>query len=188
LASDGSLRANWMHRPGAPGGPHLRYAREDVSRLQVTVWAPENAKDTVLAARLQRDGWGRAGPLGPERVVHGPDYTVVCDDDPGWFWRPSAEHPTLRMFYRGYGGKKGYIYEFRVDDRLKLLETGVTWATWDCLGQLLVARQGRIERYTLADLQRGLPSFVRDLESLSPPPRRKVLGTLWRWLTCWLRA
>ncbi len=85
----------------------------------------------------------------------------------GWqrgLWRPSPEHPELR--YWEFRGK----FEFELFTHPKLLK-GAQWATWDSLGQLLVARKGWIERYTLHDLAapQPLPSFSLDLNPLERP-------------------
>lgn len=122
-----------------------------------------------LERRLQRDGWQRAGDFGTERQISLKHtiYSVLHEGDAGWAWRPTAKHPTLRMYYRGYfvGGS---TYEFQLEDSA-LLGLDVDWATWDCLGQLLVSRKGCLEAYGLRDLRKGRPSFRHDLEGLVPP-------------------
>jgi hypothetical protein len=92
---------------------------------------------------------------------------VVCADDPGWTLRPSRAHPTLFMCFRGYL-VGGYTFEFRLEGS-DLLGPEVDWACWNCDGDLLVARSGAIERHTLRDLERGAPTFRRDLAGLTPP-------------------
>jgi hypothetical protein len=78
------------------------------------------------------------------------------------------------MFYRG-SLVHGYTFEFRLDDS-DTLDPSVDWATWDAKGDLLVARQGAIQRYTLGGLKNGSPDFSADLESLNPPANNAQLG------------
>lgn len=87
----------------------------------------------------------------------------------GWrsgSWRPTSDHPDLMS--REFNDR----WTFALGSHAHLLD-GATWATWDSLGQLLVAQRGWIERYTLADLKstEPKPSFTVDLNSLEPPPR-----------------
>jgi hypothetical protein len=125
----------------------------------------------VLYPRMTRDGWQRAGPLGPCRELKGGGkYRVVCESDPGWSWRPTSRHPVLRAFYRGYLAH-GHTFQFGLDRHPNVLDRDVDWATWDCLGQLLVARGGAVERWRLPDLAAGRPSFRLDLEDLKPPAK-----------------
>ncbi|WP_018969583.1 hypothetical protein [Rubritalea marina] len=127
----------------------------------------------ILDFRLERDGWQRQGEMTEDRVIylkHSP-YSTISDDDPGWAWQPTSKHPTLRMFYRGYL-VGGYTFEFQLDGH-EILGPDVTWATWDFKGDLLVARKGRIERYTLDALKTGTPIFSHNLEDLSLPTHGK---------------
>jgi hypothetical protein len=71
------------------------------------------------------------------------------------------------MLSRGHS-VHGYTFEFRLDDS-DILDPSVDWATWDAKGDLLVARQGAIQRYTLGGIKNGSPDFSADLESLHPP-------------------
>lgn len=125
----------------------------------------------ILSCRLERDGWKREGAFTEDKEISLKHslYSTLCLDDPGWSWRPTAEHPVLRMFYRGYL-VHGYTFEFKLDDS-SILDPQVDWATWDAKGDLLVAREGAIERYSLDALRRGTPDFLMNLESLTPPPR-----------------
>jgi hypothetical protein len=128
----------------------------------------------ILSERLDRDGWKREGDFVEDREIalkHS-SYSTLCIDDPGWSWQPSPRHPVLRMFYRGYL-VSGYTFEFRLDDS-DVLDPSVDWATWDAKGDLLVARAGAIQRYTLESLETGLPSFSADLESLIPPQLKEA--------------
>lgn len=123
----------------------------------------------ILSHRLKRDGWKREGDFGENQKIslkHS-SYSTLCLEDPGWSWQPTSEHPVLRMFYRGYL-VHGYTFEFVLDGS-KLLDAEVDWATWDMKGDLLVARRGAIERYSLSGLKTGVPDFLFDLEHLIPP-------------------
>jgi hypothetical protein len=64
----------------------------------------------------------------------------------------------------------GYTFAFSLDKYPGLLD-GASWATWDSSGNLWVARPGLVEKFTLADLRHGKPSFSLDVEELAPPPR-----------------
>jgi hypothetical protein len=125
----------------------------------------------ILSHRLERDGWKREGDFGEDQNIslkHS-SYSKLCVDDPGWSWQPSPKHPVLRMYYRGYL-VHGYTFEFRLEDS-DILDPEVDWATWDAKGDLLVARVGSIQRYTLAGLKNGSPVFSIDFEHLSPPTK-----------------
>lgn len=125
----------------------------------------------ILSHRLERDGWKREGEFGKDKQIElkHSSYSTLCLDDPGWSWQPTSKHPILRMFYRGYL-VSGYTFEFQLEGS-DLLDPDVDWATWDSKGDLLVARQGVVERYTLGALKRGKPDFTLDLENLIPPRR-----------------
>lgn len=125
----------------------------------------------ILGHRLERDGWKREGAFGKDQVVSLKhcSYASLCVDDPGWSWRPTPRHPVLRMFYRGYL-VHGYTFEFQLEGST-ILDARVDWATWSAKGDLLVARQGLVHRYSLAGLASGSPDFSYDLESLAPPPK-----------------
>jgi hypothetical protein len=130
---------------------------------------PHGEDEGVLYERLERDGWKRAGPFGTmRRLKEARTYTVVCENDPGWYWKPSTAHPTLRMFYLGYL-KHGRTFSFALEGYPHLLDNSVDWATWDALGSLVVARGGGVERYLLNDLAGGRPGFSLSLENLMPP-------------------
>ena len=127
----------------------------------------------VLYARLERDGYKRVGPFGQERVVKKNGYSVYCDDDPGWVIRPTSAHPELRVRYRGYFSDRGRVFEWDLPEHPDLLDKHVSWATYDSLGQLVVARLGVVYRYSLSALLAHKPSAVFDLESLQRPERRE---------------
>lgn len=128
----------------------------------------------VLYPRLERDGFRRIGPLGEEVVVPGIGYHTVCKNDPGWVVRPSRSHPELRLRYRGYSSGHGRIFEWDLPEHPGLLDDKVCWATYDSLGQLIVAREGILYRYQLKDLLDHKPSAVIDLEPLERPAPKTI--------------
>lgn len=131
----------------------------------------------ILCHRLERDGWKREGDFGKdlEITLKHSSYSTLCVEDPGWSWQPSLKHPKLRMYYRGYL-VHGYTFEFSLEDS-DVIDPEVEWATWDAKGDLLVAREGSIFRYTLESLKTGFPTFSMDLEHLSPPTKIAQGGT-----------
>ncbi len=56
-----------------------------------------------------------------------------------------------------------------MDEYPHLLDIYVDWAVWDALGQLIVARQGAVEKYRLEDFGKKRPMFQRSFEDLKPP-------------------
>lgn len=125
----------------------------------------------ILTHRLERDGWKREGDFGKDQKIslkHS-SYSTLSVDDPGWSWQPTSKHPKLQMFYRGYL-VHGYTFEFRLEGS-DLLDPDVDWATWDAKGDLLVARHGSIQRYSLDGLKNRSPDFSFDLEGLTPPEK-----------------
>ncbi len=122
----------------------------------------------ILLSRLERDGWKREGDPGEEKEISlkNSSYSKLCLNDPGWSWRPTPQHPMLRMYYRGYL-VGGYTFEFQLEGS-DLLDPEIDWATWDAKGDLLVARRGGVEKYSLSALKTGIPDFSMDLEHLTP--------------------
>ncbi|WP_190429835.1 hypothetical protein, partial [Coleofasciculus sp. FACHB-712] len=116
-------------------------------------------------------GWTRAGDNygNNVKVENSKTYTVKCENDDGWYWQPSREHPTLRMYYRGFL-QRGYTFKFRLDEYPDLLDS-IDWATWDFLGNLVFAKQGTLYKYKLRDFKKGKPSFCKDLEFLEQPKK-----------------
>ncbi len=122
-----------------------------------------------LGHRFERDGYRKTEP------IQMPDVSFFgrCKQ-PGkisWVHQPSKDHPSLRATYIGEYVSSGRVVFFDLPEFPDLLGFGVTWATYDCLGQLIVARLGALERYTLDDIRLGKPSFRLDLEGLVPPDR-----------------
>ncbi len=120
-------------------------------------------------ARMERDGWVRAGPL-PDLPGRATGIGWPLDDPYGWRLRPRPDLPALRMFARGYLYSQGDCYDYALDGHAGLLDDRVSWAGYDGAGRLIVARGAAVERYTRADLARGAPSFRYDLGDLMPPP------------------
>jgi hypothetical protein len=51
------------------------------------------------------------------------------------------------MVYRGYFFGRGRVFTYSLDDYPELLDAHVTWAGYDGVGRLVVARSGAVERY-----------------------------------------
>jgi hypothetical protein len=94
---------------------------------------------SALFSRLPRDGWTR--------------------DEDGWSCQPSRQHPRLRM---------SRSLAFSLDEHPGFLD-GTDWAAWDVFGNLVVARGGGVERYSVRSLESGRPDFSRSFEDLTPP-------------------
>jgi hypothetical protein len=127
----------------------------------------ESEYEAPFYRRLKRDGWQREGD--PSEA---PRQGTGDGRDSGWSIRPTSHHPALRMYDRGYSRRRGdVVYEYALDDFSALLDTTVEWAGWDTAGRLVIARVGAVERFTLADLATGTPSFRFDLNDMTPPSR-----------------
>ena len=87
--------------------------------------------------------------------------------------QPTPEHPAIRLFNPRSTTGRGRI---EVDGLDLALDPARDWACYDSRGHLLIARLGRVERWSLRDLKAGQPGFVRDLESLVPPERPGTEG------------
>jgi hypothetical protein len=112
---------------------------------------------------MERDGWRRAGPAESTKKL------AAMRNDTGWEHQPSGKHPLLRCFYRGYRDQQGRTFEFGLEGHPDVVDLTVDWATWDSIGQLVVARSGGIEKYRLSDLAKGKTTFSRCFEDLEPP-------------------
>jgi hypothetical protein len=73
----------------------------------------------------------------------------------------------LKVRFAGYL-EHGYTFDFWFDEYPELL-ADASWANWDSVGALWVARPGLVEQYTPSDLRRGTPSFTLDVEEFEPP-------------------
>lgn len=125
----------------------------------------------LIYARLERDGWRRSGDNYGEEVEfsYSKRFIIECIGDEGWHWKPTRNHPTLRMYYKGYCSQKGYVFEFNIDEYPHLLDSTAKSVTWDFLGNLVFAKQGKIYKYKLDDFKKKQPSFCKDLNTLVPP-------------------
>lgn len=123
-----------------------------------------------MFSRFEGYGFRRLGAL-EEAVLWDPgQYVVIWENDPGWGLRPTPSHPELRVRYRGFSG-----FEWDLPEHPGFLDEHVSCAAYDALGQLIVARQGILTRYCLADLLTHTPSATFDLESLERPARPSEL-------------
>lgn len=130
--------------------------------------------DGVYIARLLRDGYSAQ----PKTTVadtsdYGPTVSLYAADErlaDNWTIQPTTDHPVLRVTYLGHFENRGTVYRFDLPDYPDLLDYKVTSAAYDCLGQLIVARRGALERYTFNDIAKGKPSIRLDLEDLEPHP------------------
>ncbi len=116
-------------------------------------------------ARLMREGWrqletsqGSGRPL----QKNGSSF----NDPREWVCQPSKSHPTLSIVRRP--SREGNRARFALDHPSDLVDNAVEWANWDALGNLIVARQGLLQKYTLADLTTGQPSMSWDLRTITP--------------------
>lgn len=118
--------------------------------------------EMVLYPRLERDGFVRQGEMPKEIRIEPAVYETRVDDDPGWLRKgPVGGMPDLRLRYLGY--REGYRYRFDLPDRPDFLGDDVTWANFDGDGALVLARQGRIERWTPAAMAAQSSPTIFDL-------------------------
>lgn len=175
------LRRNCLIRPmGIPSYAKVPHA--DLPFTISTFDPRDGAEDGgVLYPKLRRDGWkgvqreGKSGGL--LDAIFGTSGQAKSGP---WTNQPTEAHPTLSMRYLGFQVKSRpefRAFEFALEGKPHFL-AGAQWATWDCLGQLLVAQRGLIKRYTLRDLQSAdpEPSFALDLDPLLAPPRSNEVG------------
>lgn len=122
----------------------------------------------IFELRLKRAGWRLLGPMLPVTLQPNSTVSVIPSvSDRHWYCRPTARHPLLRMCYRGsMSGQKEF--DFSLDGFPSVVSADTDWATWDSLGQLLLARAGTVERWTLEDLEHGTPTTKIDFEGLTP--------------------
>lgn len=118
-----------------------------------------------LVARLIREGWRRR-VTGEESAMDTSQANPRLAEQYEWLCQPSKDHPTLRMDRRPL--REGKRVRFALDHPADLIDADVEWANWDALGNLIVARQGMLQKYTLADLASGQPSLSWDLRKMTP--------------------
>jgi len=102
----------------------------------------------VLDYRLKRDGW-------TEGLEGG--YHFSSSGDPSIDMLPLMKRDKV------------YRYPFRLEGVPGDFNDSIFWACYDCLGQLLLAREGRIELYKPDGFDKMTTSFVRDLNDLVRP-------------------
>jgi len=130
----------------------------------------------VLYERLKRDGWKRQGPFGRNTRVPGKQYAIRREGDPGWLLQPGRDLPALRLYYRGYYEGEGRRFEFQMQDIRGVLSPDARWACWDSLDQLLIGRNGCIERGARTDFELWVPSRTIDLSESAAPGQRGSPG------------
>lgn len=141
----------------------IKYIRHDSERF--------GEDEGILYPRLKRDGWQRVFPDGYNEQSERSDYLMR-----NAYWSIQRDHwPEIQLHYRGYKNQVGRIFEFIMPDHPEFFSPKDDWATFDSIGNLIVAREGRIERWAPQDLQRMKPSFYFDINAL-PVPERGQLG------------
>lgn len=131
--------------------PELCFERPEEYRLG-------NSEDLGgIFPRLRRDGFTYSHPADSTGEVG------------VWTRKPTSEHPALSIKYAGY--RDGYKFRFELESHDAVMSPAPDWACYHSRHQLLIARLGRVERWSLRDIKRGEPGFVHDLESLIPPVR-----------------
>ena len=174
------LKTIWdVTGPAFDGGGYWRSrdelvlnCRADHSEALEQRWSSVEARSSnVLGERLKRDGWCPAWPM-PEVTFGAYLRTVpdVAETVPWLSGRPTPQHPALRILYRRHTVARP-TYTFDLEEFPSVLGADTDWATWDARGQLLVARAGAVERWTLEDLERGTPTSKIDFEGLTPSIR-----------------
>lgn len=133
---------------------------------------------SVLYPRMERDGWRRVqnsegqdepGPGAEGLSVLWMEGRFDCEGKGQQHWQlqPSRRHPALRCWFAGYL-QHGYTFRFRVPEEPGLLDDTVDWATYDSLGQLVVARRGVVSVYELTARKNLRCRLELDFESLAP--------------------
>ncbi len=116
-------------------------------------------------ARMLREGWRRLETSQASEHLVKKTYTSF-NDHSEWGCQPSSRHPMLSMVRRPDRG--GNQSSFTLERPSDLLDSAVDWANWDAFGNLIVARQGLLKKYTLTDLATGQPSMSWDLRTITP--------------------
>ena len=123
----------------------------------------------VLYPRLRRDGWIPCNEHWErdERPTDATGWRPFLKEQARWALRPSPLHPTLCFENLGY--REGYSFRFRLREHPGFLDDEVTWATYDCLGQLIVSRRGVVTVWNFHAHSGLSKQHEIDLESLEPP-------------------
>jgi len=142
---------------------NINYLRHDSER-----WGEDEG---VLYARLRRDGWHRELPEGCDE--QGKNRSELLELA---YWSQQRDQwPEIRLHFRGYKAKVGRKFEFIMPDHQEFFSPEDDWATFDAIGNLIVARAGRVERWTPEGLSTNKSSFYFDLNAL-PVPKHGHLG------------
>ena len=142
-----------------------------------------NESDTLVA-----NGWSPASKLLPFSVKktnlsahailnyrrkakgwHSNEANESSETNTTWTSRPTKKHPLLSL-------AEDHRYQqtvFHLEGMPASWNKSIYEACWDCDGNLIVSTAGRVELYTLSDIQRGEPSARYDFEDLLPPWTRK---------------
>ncbi len=132
---------------------------------------PFGEDEGVLYFRLERDGFVYQGKKAPKNWKHAAWMFHIPTALDGWKWSFSKKHPDLWVFQNKYS-ELGRTFRFELSDQPKFLD-GADWVTWDNLGQLIVARAGKVEVYDLRGLKTQKPRWSFDLDDLTPPTRNQ---------------
>ena len=156
---DGRLICNaWFGEIESDVGPNTRVGAPDLVHEFPEGFRLGNNEDLGnIFPRLKRDGFEYDRPANS------------TGEKGTWWKKPTPRHAALGVAYAGY--RNGYKFRFELEGRPEVMDPAPDWACWDSRGHLLVARLGRVERWSLRDIKRGEAGFVRDFEALEPPVR-----------------
>ncbi len=136
----------------------IEYTRHDCDRF--------GEDEGVIYARLIRDGWKWQGQSHVEKKAQHPYIEFA---NAGWLMPSRQGWPPVHLYFRKYESGKGRIFEFDMKGHPDFFSPSDDWATFDTLGNLIIARNGCVEKWTIPDIDTGVPSFVIDLNNLTPP-------------------
>lgn len=135
--------------------------------------------DPIYAERLRRDGWSVAPPTeakeqsfdAPVWIVFDPPHARTLKLTGGGKQRPL----TLRVLTHGYHEKNGRSWVETADvldhDGTTLRDFGrIDWIDTDRNGDILLAREGRLERLRRGEIRGGSPKLVADLHGMAFEP------------------
>lgn len=116
----------------------------DVHARSDGTWPRRSAQ--IFAQRMVRDGWR--------------------NENGYWIRQDTPDGPLIR--FETVGSRK---YRFDSPTHPALFDSKVNFATFDCKGDLVMAREGVLRRYTREGMATGQPSAVIDLETLTHPAK-----------------
>lgn len=162
---DGTLVADrWWPPIETPTGQPLRSPTPKLCLQRPPEYKIGNSEDLGgIFPRLVRDGFIYDQP------------TDLTGEKGTWSKKPTSKHPALRISYAGY--RNGYKFRFELEGHDAVMSPNPDWACYDSRQQLLIAREGHIERWSLRDVKRKAPGFRMNLCDLEPPPRRSTTST-----------